>query len=171
MNQCRIQENQFKPYIFYVLRKNKTALRKMFSMNLKLSSEKEDTKYSFDMIFESKLQISVRIRNNNYLNFRDFTIRTHSWNGGKTEIDKLIIGYGQIYFYAWMTSDKQNIEHYILVDIDKIRNKLADNGTQLFNNDPTGFKAYSINFLTTNKAIIDSSFDDVDYDDDQLVLF
>jgi hypothetical protein len=118
------------------------------------SSEVEDTKLSFDLYFSADIQISVRIRSFKYKNYNDITIRSKAKNGGLTEIDKLIDGKGQIYFYGVLSENEETIIKYILFDIDKIRNKLKDNGIERTNFDGTKFKFYTFNFLKENNAII-----------------
>jgi hypothetical protein len=118
------------------------------------SSEIEDTKLSFDLYFTADIQISVRIRSFKYKNYDDITIRSKSKYNGLTEIDKLIDGKGQIYFYGVLSENEETIIKYILFDIDKIRNKLKNNGIERTNFDGTKFKCYSFNFLKENNAII-----------------
>ncbi len=118
------------------------------------SSEIEDTKLSFDLYFTADIQISVRIRSFKYKNYDDITIRSKSKYNGLTEIDKLIDGKGQIYFYGVLSENQETIIKYILFDIDKIRNKLKNNGIERTNFDGTKFKCYSFNFLKENNAII-----------------
>ena len=121
------------------------------------SSEIEDTKLSFDLYFSADIQISVRIRSFKYRTYNDITIRSRSKNGGLTEIDKLIDGKGQIYFYGVLSENEETIIKYILFDIDKIRDKLKDNGIERTNADGTKFKCYTFKFLGENNSIIDKS--------------
>lgn len=122
------------------------------------SSEIEDTKLSFDLYFRADIQISVRIRSFKYRNYNDITIRSRAKNGGLTEIDKLIDGKGQIYFYGVLSENEEKIIKYILFDIDKIRNKLKQNGLEKTNFDGTKFKCYTFDFLKDNSAIINYYF-------------
>lgn len=122
------------------------------------SSELEDTKLSFDLYFSADIQISVRLRSFKYRNYNDITIRSRSKNGGLTEIDKLIDGKGQIYFYGVLSENEEKIVKYILFDIDKIRDKLKENGLERTNFDGTKFKCYTFDFLKDNSAIINNYF-------------
>ena len=122
------------------------------------SSEVEDTKLSFDLYFSADIQISARIRSFKYRNYNDITIRSRAKNGGLTEIDKLIDGKGQIYFYGVLSENEEKIIKYILFDIDKIRNKLKENGVEKTNFDGTKFKCYTFDFLKDNSAIINYYF-------------
>jgi hypothetical protein len=105
------------------------------------------------MIFNGKIEISVRIRKNYYLKFKDFTIRAKSQNNGTTEIHKLKNGLGKIYFYAWLNDSGTKLADWIIVNIEKIRNKL-DEGIYRKNIDETAFLFYSIDFLKKNNALI-----------------
>ena len=145
-------EYRFKNQIFSILKKN-NILMPFINWNIELSSEDEDCNLSYDMKFNGMIELSVRIRKNEYLKYRDFTIRSKSKNGYKCEIDKLIEGMGRIYFYGWMDKAETLIEDWIVIDINKIRNNLTD-GTYRQNSDNTGFMFYPISFLKYHNAVI-----------------
>jgi hypothetical protein len=151
--EIRQLEHKFKDDIFKTLRVNK-LMQPFMKWDIDLSSEEEDCNLSYDMVFMGRVELSVRIRKNEYLRYKDFTIRSRSKNGFKCEIDKLIEGLGSIYFYGWMDEAEQGLEHWIVVDINKIRDKLLTNGSERSNADGTKFRAYSINFLRENFALI-----------------
>jgi hypothetical protein len=122
-----------------------------------LSTSTEDTKESFNLVYKSKVEISIRIRNNKYLKFADFTIRCQSRCGFETEIDKLIKGKGSIYLYAWKTLNNEKFESWILVDINKIRWMFSECTVGIRRNeDGTAFKPYSIASIAANDALINS---------------
>ena len=150
-------EVKFKDEILSILKENH-ILASFMNYELKHSSEHEDQKLSYDMIFHGKVEISIRIRRNEYLRYKDFTIRTRSKNGYECEIDKLINGKGNIYFYGWMCKDQISLVDWIIVDINKIRQHLSSNGYPLKNKDGTEFKAYSIVFLEKHDAIINQKY-------------
>jgi hypothetical protein len=127
------------------------------SFNIDLSTNYEDCNLSYDMIFTASIKISVRLRTYKYINYNDITIRSKSKCNQITEIDKLISGHGKIYFYGWLSKDEQKIQKWIIVDIDKIRNKLSTFGTWKNNNDNTSFKVYNFDFLKKHNAIISQS--------------
>lgn len=118
-----------------------------------LSTDFEDQNYSYDLIYNGRIEISVRIRKNKYLKYKDFTVRSKSKYGYETEIDKLKKGFGNIYFYGWLDAFETNICEYLIIDINKIRDKL-DNGIFRINYDGTGFNFYTLLFLEENDAII-----------------
>jgi hypothetical protein len=151
----RKQENQFAPFIQKVIKDNLNLLPDDF-FNIKQSTDEEDTKLSFDLYFKGDIQVSVRLRNYKY-NYKDITIRSRSKLGRSTEIDKLSNGLGQIYFYGWLDISEEQITRWILIDIDKIRDKLFDNGIEYHNNDGSRLKAYDFKFLKENNSIINYS--------------
>jgi len=151
--ETRQLEYKFKAEINKIMKVNKLLLP-YINWDVNLSSEFEDQKLSYDMIVSGKVELSVRIRKNEYLRYRDFTIRSRSMNGYKCEIDKLIEGMGNIYFYGWMNKEETQLDYWIVVDINRIRDKLLKNGTERKNFDGTKFIAYSIDFLRTESALI-----------------
>jgi hypothetical protein len=88
--------------------------------NVKLSTHEEDTKYSFDMKYNSNFTISVRIRKNKFKRHNDLTIRSKN-NGSKTEIHKIMEGKGQVYFYAYMDLKEESLEKVVICSVDAIR--------------------------------------------------
>ena len=158
MEAFRLEEIKFMPEINKIIREN-FWLFPIDITNIELSTEKEDTKESFDLVYKSKIEISVRIRNNEYLKYCDFTVRNKAKYGGKTEIEKLKEGKGSVYFYAWKDVNNEVLKAWILININKIRTDLLNNGMQRYNYDNTGFKAYSLSWLKTKDAII--NFDNI----------
>ena len=88
---------------------------------LKISSIYEDTRLSYDMKLNVDIEVSVRIRDNKYKRYQDLTVRSRSKNGGKTEIDKILEGKAQIYFYAYMNKEENDLEEINICDIDILR--------------------------------------------------
>lgn len=150
-----------KKFMNEVVESIKTSWSSLFDVFvISPSTEEEDTKLSFDVII-CGVPVSVRIREYKYIHFREsngsrtgLTIRSGSKSGRTTEITKLINGAGKLYFYAWMNEEKINIIGWLLIDIDKIRDKLDRFGKEHKNGDGTYFKSYGIKFLEDNKAII-----------------
>jgi len=87
----------------------------------RLSTEEEDTKLSFDLQFNMNLQISVRIRKNQYRSRQDLTIRYKSKGGNETEIDKINNYKAQIYFYAYLDELENTFDEVHIVDVQSIR--------------------------------------------------
>jgi len=88
---------------------------------IKKSSEYQDKHLSFDMLFTTNFNVSVRIRQNKYKIYQDLTIRSQSENYGKTEIDKILEGKAQVYFYAYENKKRTKLEHINICDVDIIR--------------------------------------------------
>jgi len=152
--QIRQQENKFLPFIKSVIDYSLPNITKG-NFNVKLSTDYEDSKLSFDAIYSTDIEISIRLRTYSYINYNDFTIRYRSNSGIETEIDKLIDGKGNLYFYGFLNEQQTEPIKWILFDINKIRNKLLTTG-YIRNNrfDLTQLKVYSFDFLKENNAII-----------------
>tara|TARA_R100001015_G_C4606364_1_gene161437 strand:+ start:786 stop:1283 length:498 start_codon:yes stop_codon:yes gene_type:complete len=111
---------------------------------VKLSNTEEDTKFSFDLIFEMNVKLSVRIRENKYKLWNDLTIRSKN-KGYKTELHKIIDGKGQFYFYAYMTEDENNLEKIYICDVKTIRNLYKKNtyNKERYNGDGTALIGFN----------------------------
>lgn len=124
MNEVRKLEYKYADIIHKHLRKALRGFHDWYGM-LKHSSDYQDGNLSFDLIYKLNLVISVRIRKNQYIKYKDMTIRYRSKNGGKTEFDKIKEGYAQIYFYAYENETSTDFAKVRIVDVDAIR-KLID---------------------------------------------
>ena len=150
----RIEEVKFMPEINKIIKDNFRLFPQDIT-HVELSSSQEDTKESFDLIYKSKIEVSIRIRKNEFLKYADFTIRSKSKYGYKTEIDKLIEGRGSIYLYAWKTVDNLKFQAWILVDICKIRSVFTDYDIpNIPNTDGTAFKKYPISTIIAYEGLI-----------------
>lgn len=105
----------------------------------------EDVNYSYDMVFKSNIEISVRIRQNKYLTFQDLTIRSKSKANGKTEIDKIQEGKAQIYFYAYEDKQRNKLTQINICDVDIIR-KLYEQGKYYKGNNYDNTEFFSFKF-------------------------
>jgi len=155
-NNIRDLERKHISQIREIIRNNWHLLPKKPASNL--STTEEDTKESFDMVFKESVNLSVRIRKNDALKYSDFTIRSKTKKGQKTEIDKLLSGLGHIYFYAWEDINQQYIEHFIIVDIHKATHILKHpHSRNIPNGDGTFFNAYHLSSLFSCNAVISST--------------
>jgi len=150
MNKYRDVERKHLPQIEAIL--NMVNSKKgVEAILLNESTEMEDTKLSFDAITSIGTKVSIRIRKLKYFDrFKDVTIRRVSMNGGKTELDKLKDGLGEMYFFAW--ADDEGIKHFIYYSIDKLRPYL-DYGTDENNPDGTGLRCFSFKKLLSYNAV------------------
>lgn len=85
------------------------------------ATEEEDCRFSYDMVFGMNFTISIRIRKNSYLKFNDLTIRSKAKFGGKTEIDKIMEGLAQVYFYSYMNQAETDLVKIRIADVNAIR--------------------------------------------------
>jgi hypothetical protein len=121
------REIRFAPFIENVLTKNIHLLVEhgVSLFEIEKASLEQDTKEGFDFwLTGTALKIPVRIRKPD-CRWRDFTIRWKAQYGGKTEIDKLSEGAGDVYFYAWTEHDTENkkeeIKEWVLIDLHLLR--------------------------------------------------
>lgn len=151
-------EHKYKSTIENIVRKEWKNIP--MERTIEMSSDHEDMKLSFDMKFENKLELSIRVRNYNALQYMDMTLRTKSRGGGLTEIDKLIDGKGQYYLYMWENKESTEIEEFILVDIEKLRPYLKVEHCKIAfksNGDGTSFGSWDIGKMYEWGCIIASS--------------
>jgi len=110
--------------------------------NLEPSTYKEDTELSFDAKINNK-QFSIRIRKHKYIKYPDLTIRSKSKNNKKTEIDKIMDGLAQVYFYAYMDKEDNFLVKVRIVNVTSIRKLTQKNKfKKRKNNDGTEFNVY-----------------------------
>lgn len=145
-------ENKMRPNVIHLLQKHAGQI-----VSFEESTEEQDTKQATDFIIVAKKKtIAARVRRNN-CTYRDLTIRTRSRYGYRTEIDKLLDGWGDLYFYGWEGKDNK-INDYILVDIQKMRESgfLASisNRPHISNGDGTQFANISIMELKQYDCLI-----------------
>ena len=138
-------------------------------LHISFATEEEDTKQSTDLIGEIKVKFAIRVRETNY---RDFTIRTRSKYGGKTEIDKIKDGDAlcDYYFYFWGDSNGK-ISDWILVDMKIFKENKLYEGKEIKmmdktwieprrnipNGDGTEFTPYSIEELRETGCLVDGT--------------
>jgi len=157
MNDIRQGEHKFKNFIGKCMKIiQQKIIIEPSNYICDLSTEEEDTTMSFDMVYESKINISVRLRTNRYINYDDVTIRYQSNGGGPTEYHKIKVGYGHIYFYGWLDVTENFIERFVVYDISKIRNDIDKYTSGPYQNlgDNTKLVAYKLDFLKSRNALI-----------------
>lgn len=133
MNDYRNLENKFKNEIELHI---KEAMPKLFDsfVQFRQSDDEEDSKLSFDLVFNMNFTISIRIRKNDYLKFNDMTIRYKSMKGNKTEIDKIRDGLAQIYFYAYMSKDENSLCKVRICNVESIRKLIEEEKYKVYKN-------------------------------------
>ena len=144
MNNHRFLENKFHNEIILHISKALPNLQRYYQF--KESTDYEDSNLSFDLVFNMDFTISIRIRKNKYIRFNDLTIRSKSLNNGKTEIDKIMEGKAQVYFYAYMNEEQNELVKIRIADVDSIRKLTKENKYIKGDNyDGTKFYAYKFN--------------------------
>lgn len=124
----------------------------MHLIDIKIADEYKDKNESTDLVIQVMGgDVAVRTRKTN---FRDFTIRSKSYYGQKTELDKLREGFAKWYLYAW--EDRNGEYDYILVDMDTVRESgiLDIKRKEIPNVDGTKFVAIGLSELKNNDCII-----------------
>jgi hypothetical protein len=123
----RMWSDRFNPEIMNILRRILSPIR--------LATIEEDTKQNTDLVMmqADKTTISCRMRRYIYLHmFGDqFTFR-------KTEIPKLLEGYGDVFFYGFSDLYGHNIERWAMLDMDRLRRLLRDGDLKPFEAKRTG---------------------------------
>lgn len=141
----------------YLLQVRKILVSKAYIFTrFREATLKEDQEQGFDAVLSfPDVKIPIRIRKNSYLRFMDFTVRSRSKFGMKTEIHKLKEGFGDFYFYAWSDESEKNISTYMILDLNVFRQTLIDKPTKIDvpNGDGTCFNVYSREELLKNRVI------------------
>jgi len=161
--EIRQQENKWKGFIQKSLNENyglilphMKSVFELSSSSLELSSTEEDTKDSFDFTYTqstiNKLNVSCRIRDNQYLiNHCDVTIRVKNIGNGLSELGKIKNGdcKSDCYFYAFKNEDGTEIIEWALITLSSIKKYLDSRdewiGTRI--NDGSSFIGIPFNEL------------------------
>ena len=154
-NQIELEiESQYKYF-----RQIKILLRRTIEFNSsRISTKKEDTQESFDMLLYLddmvEKRISIRLRGNQYSDYNDLTIRCKGKFKDYSELGKINDGKGETYFYGYLNKEKTKIVKWVLVDINKIRT-LKNNNNITRNSDGSAFISYGFNQLFYYDCILD----------------
>lgn len=152
--EIREYENKFKSEIEKHINFAIPELLNKFS-TVRQSTEYEDSKLSFDLVYNLNFTVSIRIRKNKYINFNDLTIRYKSKNGGKTEIDKIKEGLAQVYFYAYMNQEESELIKVRIVNVDAIRDLINENNFSIYKNfDGTELAAFKFSDIANKNGAI-----------------
>lgn len=112
----------------------------------------------------------VRRMNKNFSRFKnEFTIRAERPNGRKTELAKILDGFGDYYFYGWVDEQADRVAYYTVFDIDLFRQAIAADPTlasQTVTNPSDGIKFCAFDFQDFPAAmILESTLPGLSYDD------
>jgi hypothetical protein len=119
-----------------------TAIYVIGASVIEIASEHLDQKEATDLLLTcptrfSSAHYAVRVRRHNYLadyGFQ-FTIRSRSANGGRTELEKIMSGKGDLMLFAFAGPENTGFAKYTIIDLDQFRN-WADGRTHLFKHIP-----------------------------------
>lgn len=125
-------------------------------MLLEPTSFEVDTEQAADLIiFQARdMRIAARVRRNQYVQRypHEFTIRSVS-NGNKTELQKIVDGWGDWMFYGFVNADETDFERWYVVDLNAFRADLIRRRKDIrhgknTNGDGTGFAWFDIRTLS-----------------------
>lgn len=152
MGNYRDLEHKFKPEITRHINNAIPNIR-FETGTVSVSSDYEDGNLSFDMVLNSKIGISVRIRKHKYIKFNDLTIRYRSKQGGYCEFEKIQNGLADIYFYAYMNEDESQLVKIRICYVNAIRKLISEAKYNIFKNyDNTKLATFKFSDIAKNKG-------------------
>ena len=89
----------------------------------------EDQERNTDLIVlkMEAVRIACRVRRNEFMRYKDeFTVRSSRPSGIKTELKKIVEGWGDYLFYGISEKEEEKLEHYILGDLKFFRAYFVD---------------------------------------------
>lgn len=158
----REKSNNFLSQIEQIIGGCRVPLGRIFE--IQQSTVEEDIKYATDGIVRaingaSVHNIAYRIRDWRFRMFYDLTIRSKRDTGTKTELEKILEGHCDFYFYGYAKDNV--INEWFLSDIDKMRkSKMFENRPSTSNYDGTYFIGIPFPELELKGCIIDKSLAD-----------
>lgn len=135
---------------------------------LSVGTFEEDTKENTDLkvLVTGSKRIACRVRQYSQIRYRDeFTIR--SWNKGhKTELQKVLEGWGDWMFYGFETEDKSKILCCRILDLEVFRKQfpfiVGNNGMKSqANGDGTKFSPFRVDDFTKDFVVAEHGFKNV----------
>lgn len=121
--------DQFRGRIRVILEQNRNVLiPKRQQSRIITAPLEDDLHYNTDFIEEriSETRIACRIRRAKFQNYLgEITIRSRLPSGVKTELAKIIDGYGDYMLYGYASPDEQRIVNWTLGDLDVFRVEYA----------------------------------------------
>jgi len=131
---------------------------------LEESSFEVDTKQAADLVILNARDktIAARIRRNGYADRYpyEFTIRAKRDSGAKTELEKIVDGFGDWMFYGHANDNRVDIDRWMVIDLSGLRAALIRNKApyqKQSNGDGTHFIAFDIRALP-EYCLISASF-------------
>lgn len=112
-------QNKLLPLVTNILKENA-----MYLIDIQQAPAYEDIHEATDLIINVVGgTVAVRIRKARFMKhpYFDWTVRSKVLYGGKTEIHKIQEGFARWYLYAWLNTKETEIEKWILIDLDHVR--------------------------------------------------
>jgi hypothetical protein len=117
--------------------------------------EEDDRERATDLIVLrlDAVRIACRVRRHEYVGYADeFTLRSGRPSGKKTELRKIVAGWGDYLLYGFAAADECRLAQWCLGDLSVFREWRADKqarthrepGTERTNADGTRFRAYRL---------------------------
>jgi len=105
-------------------------VRKLIGYHLIIDAPKEEDEFhNTDLmtITQGSVRIGVRLRRfDQYEKFKDgFTIRSKRESGNKTELEKIIEGWGDYFFYGFVNKEETSFIDWYLLDLKVFRSILS----------------------------------------------
>ena len=132
--QLKKESDKYNPDIISIL--NKT-----FNTNFKTSNTNDDMYHNCDFYSQEEdkepIKVSARIRDIKYFKLygHQITIRQSVVSGNKSELTKIIEGYGDYILYAFGNPETNKIERYLVGDLNLLRTYLKSNNINGINKD------------------------------------
>tara|TARA_R100001530_G_scaffold53044_1_gene39193 strand:- start:25 stop:516 length:492 start_codon:yes stop_codon:yes gene_type:complete len=123
------------------------------------STFKQDTEEGFDLITPSTKRIACRVRDyDKYKQYmQEFTIRSRSEYNKRTEIHKILDGFGDWMFYGFTKGDV--VIYWSIIDLDVFRNNYENSDcVEMPNYDGTKFTSFKLGTFPPS-IIVDNNFD------------
>ena len=123
------------------------------------STFEEDTEQAFDLKTPPTKKIACRVRDyERYKKYMgEFTIRSQSKYGKRTEIHKILDGFGDWMFYGFTKGDE--VIYWSIIDLDVFRGNYENSDcVEKENYDGTKFTSFKLGTFPPN-IIVDNNFD------------
>lgn len=127
---------------------------------LEVASPEEDMHHATDLVVLTmrSTPVACRVRSAQFFNkyAGEFTIRSKTRTGRKTELTKILEGWGEWFFYGYSNPEETGFQTYTIIDLKVFRlwflRYLAANngvlpGTEISNLDGSAFRAFKISDL------------------------
>lgn len=129
-------------------------------VNFGVAPDLEDMHHNTDLIVlrgRGDVRVACRVRRfKYYLDYpRDFTIRAARDTGARTELDKILAGWGDQLIYAFANKEETRIQDWRVIDLDLFRREFPQlRPARRANPDGTEFLAFNVDDPAVAKLVI-----------------